>query len=269
MDSTREKPAVPEREQWEAAVAPLLEAQAEVLWRAHCDAVNGAQLARWLPAGPRARLLKTDLWDEAMGQGQLPLLAAHAGLVAGIDFVPAVVAAAVARHPRLRAVLADVRSLPFATGAFDAVVSTSTLDHFPAPADIPVALRELHRVLAAGGRLLMTLDNRANPVVAVRNALPFPLLERAGLVPYPVGATCGPRRLRRMVREAGFDVLETTALLHCPRVLAVAAARRRQRRGDAAAGTRFVARLLRWEALARLPTRFLTGYFIGIHARKR
>lgn len=250
-------------------MAPLLEAQAEVLWRAHCDAVNGAQLARWLPADPWARVLKTDLWDEAMGQGQVPLLAAHAGLVAGIDFVPAVVAAAVARHPRLRAALADVRRLPFATGAFDAVVSTSTLDHFSAPADIAVALRELHRVLGPGGRLLLTLDNRANPVVALRNAMPFQWLHRVGLVPYPVGATCGPRRLRRLVRASGFDVLETTALLHCPRVLAVAAARRRQRSGDAAADARFLARLLRWEVLARAPTRFLSAYFIGIHARKR
>jgi len=269
LDSPRDRPGVSERERWANAVAPLLAAGAEALWRAHCDAVNGAQIARWLPAHRWARVLKTDLWDEAMGLGQGPLLAEHAGLVAGIDFVPAVVAAAVGRHPRLCAVLADVRRLPFADGAFDAVVSTSTLDHFAAAADIPVALRELHRVLGSDGRLLLTLDNRANPVVAARNALPFRLLQQAGLVPYPVGATCGPGRLRRMVRDAGFDVLETTALLHCPRVFAVAAARRRQRRGDAAAGARFLARLGRWEALARLPTRFLTGYFIGIHARKR
>ncbi len=269
MDSTRDKSAVTERERWANAVGPLLATGAEALWRAHCDAVNGAQLARWLPAHAWARVLKTDLWDEAMGEGQGSLLAAHAGVVAGIDFVPAVAAAAVARQPRLRAVLADVRRLPFADGAFDAVVSVSTLDHFAAAADIAVALRELQRVLGSGGQLLLTLDNRANPVVAARNALPQRLLQRAGLVPYPVGATCGPRRLRRMVRDAGFDVLETTALLHCPRVFAVAAARRRQRRGDAAAGVRFLARLQRWEALARLPTRFLTGYFIGIHARKR
>mgnify|MGYP006138370175 CR=1 FL=1 len=35
-----------------------------------------------------------------------------------------------------------------------------------------------------------------NPVVRLRNALPFGLLRRTGLVPYYVGATCGPRRLR-------------------------------------------------------------------------
>ncbi len=268
MDSARAAPHDLERERWERAVAPLLAAGDETLWRAHCDAVNAQWLERRLPATAWARLLKTDLWDEAAGEGLYRLLAAHAGSIAGIDFVPSVLAAAGARHPRLLGVLADVRRLPFEDGAFDAVVSTSTLDHFAAHDDIAVALRELHRVLGRGGRLLLTLDNRANPAIAARNALPYALLHRAGLVPYPVGATCGPRRLRRMVEHSGFEVLETTALLHCPRVLAVAAARRLQRAG-AAAGARFLARLRGWEALARLPTRYLTGYFTAVDARKR
>lgn len=269
MDPTSETAFVSERDRWASAVAPLLEAREEVLWRAHADALNTALLARWLPAKPWARLLKTDLWDEATGPGLYSLLAAHADGVAGIDFLPAVLKAAVAHRPRLLAVLADVRRLPFAAGAFDAVVSTSTLDHFEARDDILVALRELHRVLDRGGQLLLTLDNRANPAVAMRNALPFSLLHRSGLVPYPVGATLGPRRLRRVLQEAGFEVLETTALMHCPRVFAIASARRLQRQGSPEEGTRFLARLLRWEVLGRMPTRFLTGYFIGIHARKR
>ena len=269
MDPTSETPLASERDRWASAVAPLLEARAEVLWRAHADAVNTALLARWLPATRWARLLKTDLWDEATGPGLYSLLAAHADAIAGIDFLPSVLEAAAVRRPGLLAVLADVRRLPFAAGAFDAVVSTSTLDHFDARDDILVAVRELHRVLGRGGRLLLTLDNRANPAVALRNALPFSLLHRAGLVPYPVGAALGPRGLRRVLHEAGFEVLETTAVLHCPRVFAIASARRLQRRGSPAAAARFLARLQRWEVLARLPTRFLTGYFIGVHARKR
>jgi SAM-dependent methyltransferase len=260
----------PERTQWASEVAPLLEGRPDdALWRAHSDAVNAAVLQRWLPAAPCARVLKTDLWDEAMGRGLHPLLAAHAQRVTGIDFVPGVLAAAAARYPALDAVAADVRRLPFGRATFAAVVSTSTLDHFRTRDDILVALRELHRVLEPAGTLLLTLDNRANPVVALRNALPYPLLRRAGLVPYPVGATCGPRRLRGLLAEAGFEVLAATALLHCPRVFAIGSARRLQRNADAGAGARFLARLQRWERLARWPTRFLTGYFIGIHARRR
>src|SRR5204863_8026948 len=66
----------------------------------------------------------------------------------------------------------DVRALPFADGSFDVVVSTSTLDHFQARADIDTALRELHRVLASDGLAVVTLDNPWNPLVALRNALP-------------------------------------------------------------------------------------------------
>jgi hypothetical protein len=112
------------------------------------------------------------------------------------------------------------------------------------------------------------MDNLANPAVALRNALPYRLLHRLKLVAYPVGATAGPGRLRRMLEDAGFDVLQTVAMLHCPRALAVALARRCERRGTPAAKARFLRSAARWERLARWPTRYLTGYFVGIDARK-
>lgn len=256
------------RHRWESALLPLLEAPTEALWRAHSDAVNSAFLVRWLPAERSRILLKTDLFDEAMGAGLFPLLARHARRVAALDIAPSVLAAAVSNHPQLLAVAADVRQLPFAQETFDVVVSISTLDHFETRDQILMALRGLHRVLRRGGRLLLTLDNLANPVVAARSVLPFALLRRLRLADYPAGATCGPWRLRRMLREAGFDVLDTATLLHCPRALAVAIARRLQRVGTPEERARFLYRLLRWESLAQLPTRFLTGYYIGISARK-
>lgn len=252
---------------WESALESLLHAPAEGLWRVHSDAVNAALLARWLPAQACANVLKTDLFDEAMGDGLYPLLSRHAGRVAALDVAPSVLAAATARHPGLLAVAADVRRLPFATGIFDAVVSNSTLDHFDARDQILEALRGLHRVLRPGGHLVLTMDNLANPAVALRNGLPFGLLHRLKLVPYPIGATAGPVRLRRMLREAGFEVLETVALLHCPRALAVPLARRASRRGTPQARARFLQRAWRWERLAGWPTRYLTGYFVGIHAQ--
>lgn len=253
---------------WETAVRPLLDAPAEALWRAHSDSVNAALLARWLPHGPCRILLKTDLFDEAMGEGLYPLLAMRANRVAALDLAPSVLAAAVARYPQLLAVTADVRRLPFGSETLEIVVSNSTLDHFGTRHEITAALRELYRVLRRGGRLLLTMDNPANPVVALRNALPFRLLWRLGLVSYPVGATCGPRRLTRLLREVGFEVQEVVALLHCPRVLAVPIARRLQRHGTAAKRARFLRNLQGWERLASLPTRYLTGYFVGVDARK-
>jgi len=266
--SGSESPGAPQRRNWEIALAPLLHAPAEALWRRHCDTLNATLFTRWLPAGRCERLLKTDLFDEAMGDGLYPLLAARARSITGVDIAGSVLAAAHARHPALNIVEADVRALPFAANSFDVVVSNSTLDHFAERADIAVALRALERVLRPGGRLLLTLDNLANPAVAVRNALPFALLQRLRLVDYPIGATLGPRRLRRLLGEVGFAVVESTTLLHCPRAFAVARARRLQASATDEAHGRFLRGLARWERLSRWPTDVVTGHYLAFCARK-
>lgn len=253
---------------WDSALEPLFGEPAGALWRLHSDATNAALFGRWLPSEPCANLLKTDLFDEAMGSGLYPLLSAHARRVAAIDVAPRVLAAATVRYPALLAAAADVRRLPFASSSFDVVVSNSTLDHFDTRDEILASLRGFHRILRPGGRLLLTMDNLANPAVALRNALPYRLLHRLKLVAYPIGATAGPGRLRRMLNDAGFDVLQTVALLHCPRALSMALARRCERRGTPEAKAQFLRMAGRWERLARWPTRYLTGYFVGINARK-
>ena len=117
-------------------------------------------------------MLKTDLFDELVGQGLVGTLSESFAAVAGIDVSPTLVEIVQARHPQLDARVADIRELPFEDGAFDAVVSNSTLDHFPSPDEIAASLREINRVLRPGGVLLVTLDNGMNPVVAARNAMP-------------------------------------------------------------------------------------------------
>jgi len=261
-------PAARARSRWESAVEPLVTARDGRLWRAHSDAVNGAVVGRWLERGSCERLLKTDLFDEAMGSGLQPMLESRARRVVAIDVAPSVLAAAKSRYPALDVVAADVRRLPFADASFDAVVSNSTLDHFDTRAEIRDALAGLHRVLRAGGRLLITLDNLRHPAVALRNALPFSWLHRLGLVAYPVGATFGPGGLRRMLAESGFEVLDTVAILHCPRAIAVRRARTIEHRGKPASRDRFLRRLARWESLGNMPTRFLTGHYVGVLARK-
>jgi len=258
-----------ERRNWEAALAPLLDDAHGALWRAHCDALHEGLLSRWLERERFARALKTDLYDEALGDGLVAPLSQRAESVVGVDLAANVVRAAQIRHRGLCSVQADVRRLPFAAGSFDLVVSNSTLDHFSRRAEIETALREIHRVTTHDGRLLLTLDNLANPAVALRNALPLRWLRRVGLVPYPVGATLGPRGLQRLLRRVGFEVCDTDAVLHCPRAIVVARARRLQRRNPTSTHAAFLHRLRRWERLATWPTRFVTGYFIAVHARKR
>ena len=254
---------------WNKIAGLWTEKPPQTLWRLHSDKVNIGLLMRWMSEDRVEHLLKTDLFDEALTDGLYPLLTSRAKNVVGIDLSMTVVSAARSRYAGLRMTAADVRSLPFADGVFDTIVSNSTLDHFRSSDEIVQSLGECHRVLRSGGRLLITLDNLVNPVIALRNALPFRLLTRLGLVPYYVGATFGPRRLRRTLQELGFEVLEVGTVMHCPRVFAVAIASILKRYGTARTQERFLHTLLGFERLSKLPTRFLTAHFVAVRAIKR
>ena len=232
-------------------------------WRDYSDAVTGQWLKQKLPGGRCA--LKTDMFDEIWSPGLCSVLAALYGTVAGIDISGHVLLGARRNGASTLLTQADVRTLPFATASFDCVLSSSTLDHFDSEDQIVVSLSELHRVLRPGGDLLLTLDNPVNPAVRLRNALPFGLLNRIGLVPCAVGVTCRPGRLSEMLQRAGFQVLEITATVHCPRLAVVLLARflsSRKRR-------RLLSAVMRFERCSAWPTRFITGYFTAVHALTR
>jgi SAM-dependent methyltransferase len=252
---------------WDGAIDEWYRQQTGLLWRLHSDAVNVRLLERWLPPAPVGRVLKTDLFDEGVAEGLLPWLAARGGAVVGVDVSASVVGAARLRHPEFDVKLADVRALPLADCEFDVVVSNSTLDHFDSRSDLDQAIAELSRVLRPGGVLVVTLDNPLNPVIALRNALPFRWLKALRIVPFYTGATCAPRPLREMLRRHDLQTTEQSAILHCPRAPAVALAGALERRGSPRARG-YLAVLSRFERLGALPTRYLTGYFIAARAVK-
>ncbi|MGH7587131.1 MAG: methyltransferase domain-containing protein [Gemmatimonadota bacterium] len=238
------------------------------LWRAHSDTVNARLLRRWLPEEAAGRVLKTDLFDEAFGEGLVEPLAERYATLIGIDLSQIVIEEGVRGRSRITGVRCDVRALPFADAAFTAVASISTLDHFRREEGVVAALAELRRVLAPGGRLILTLDNPANPIIGLRNRLPFRLVHAFGLVPYYVGVTAGHRRARALLESAGFEVLEVTALMHCPRVLAVPACRLVDRFGPDARA-RLLGFLGAFERLEGWPTRFRTGHFVALRVVRR
>lgn len=240
----------------------------QLLWRSHSDRVNIDLLEDWFADRQFSDILKTDLFDETLRPGLYPFLQEHARSVHGIDIAPEVVDAAKTRFPDLEAVCADVRDLQFNDDHFDLVVSNSTLDHFQNEADIDTALGELYRVLKTNGELLISLDNLQNPIIFLRSLLPFQLLNKLHLVPYFVGKTHARRGLVAALERAGFRVLETRPIMHCPRVFAVAIAEVLQKRASATTQKRFLSLLSKFESLAKLPTRYFTGHFVAVRAIK-
>jgi SAM-dependent methyltransferase len=254
---------------WDEVAAEWTELRRDPVWRAHSDAVNSKLLARWLPANGLGRVLKTDLFDEAVAEGLYPVLEARAQRVTGIDLSPVIVESARARYPGLEGLVADVRRLPFGDSEFDCVVSISTLDHFQSSGEIRQGLLELRRVLSPGAILAITLDNGSNPVVAARNRLPGGLLRRLDLVPYRVGKTCTARRLATLLHSCDFVVEDLTYVLHCPRLAALRAGRLVERTASATTRARFLRLLAGCERLEAWPTRAITGYFVAALARRR
>lgn len=209
-------------------------------------------IQRWggVPAG---RVLKTDLFEEAMGPDAfLADLTRRGEMVIGMD-----VSAALAGQAHRRDVdrqghylVADTRRLPFAGSTFALVVSPSTLDHFSDPDDLGRSLRELARVIEPAGRLIITLDNRQNVFDPLLR-----LVNRLGLTPYYLGRSYRIGELRSELEAAGFVVQETSAILHNPRLMAVAAVA--------------LARTLRWRPLAELVQRTLIAAQRLEHTRWR
>ena len=118
-----------------------------------------------------------------------------------------------------------------------------------------------------GGRLVITLDNRQNPVVALRTSKALAgVFRRLGIVPYELGATCGRRRLVGLLEDSGFTVEATEAIMHCPPQVASKLADRFADGAGADLEQRHLRRVLRFEALSNWPTRYLTGHFVAARA---
>jgi len=256
------------RAYWDAVGREWAATHPDELWRRCSDALHVQWLDRVAGTLPPGLVLKTDLFDEAFGDGLTAWFASRGHDVLACDLAFATARGAARKPASVAAAVADVRQLPFSATAFDTVFSDSTLDHFDSEAGIRQSLRELHRVLRPGGTLLLTMDNPVNPIVRLRNLWPG-LWIRLGVLPYAVGATCSRQRLTRLLEETGFSVSAAGTIMHLPRVLMVPWCRWLARGGATQPGTRLRAWLRRGEGLGRLPTREFTGHFVATVARKR
>jgi SAM-dependent methyltransferase len=172
------------------AWADLAESHNRPLFEAVLDAAG---------AGPGARLL-----DVGCGSGLTLVLAAERGAVpSGVDISPGLLGIARDRLPHADLREADMESLPFGDGAFDAVTGVNA---FQFAGDPRRALGEAARVTRPGGRVVASLfeaPERSEGTAAheAMNALISP--ERAGdHAPYALSA---PGNLEAALRDAGLQ----------------------------------------------------------------
>jgi arsenite methyltransferase len=158
--------------------------------------------------------------DLGCGPGLLALQMLHAigkkGLLEGIDLSGSMVGLAQQRcaaWPNARFQTGDVTALPYADGSFDAAVCTQVYEYVE---DVGLALRELFRVLRAGGRAAIVDTDWESCVWHSSDA------QRMRRVIEAWDAHCPhphlPRTLGRLLREAGFvlDACEVVPLVnHC------------------------------------------------------
>ena len=110
--------------------------------------------------GPSDRVL-----DLACGTGDILFEAQRYGprLGVGLDLTFRMTQLARQRNSQSTVLVGDMQALPFGAGAFDVVTTGYGLRNVPR---LPVSVREIHRVLAPGGRMLSLDFNRPdNPVV--------------------------------------------------------------------------------------------------------
>jgi SAM-dependent methyltransferase len=143
--------------------------------------------ARSLPPGSRVA---------DVGAGEAP----YRELFAGHDYVTIDWAETVHDLPEGPGIVADAAAIPVDDGAFDAVVLTQVLEHVPEPLAV---LRELQRILVAGGQLFLTA-----PFAWEEHEIPhdYARYTRYGL--------------RHLAERAGFVDIEVTARNDCFTTLA-------------------------------------------------
>ncbi len=132
------------------------------------------------------------------------LLAACARLVLGLDYDVLTATHVTRAYPRVRAVRGNLATLPLGSSTVDVVANLQVIEHLW---DQEGFLRECHRVLRPGGRLLVTTPNRITFSPGRDTPLnPFHTRELA------------PAELAELLVDAGFTVGYLGVLRHGPRL---------------------------------------------------
>jgi SAM-dependent methyltransferase len=118
-------------------------------------------LERFARECPPGRVL-----DVGCGPGHVGrFLADQAVDVTGVDLAPAMIEVARRLNEGMRFDVGDMRHLDYRDGEIAGIVAFYSLIHIPRD-EVPAVLRELHRVMARDGRLLLAVHGGSGSIVA-------------------------------------------------------------------------------------------------------
>lgn len=152
--------------------------------------------------------------DVGCGTGIVARLAAEklqgSGAVAGLDVNPGMlgVAREVAPKTGIRWYEANAEAIPLPDGSFDVVLCQMSLQFMPARVN---ALREMRRVLAPGGRLLLNVPGPTPPLFEIfADALAKHIDQEAAPFVHAVFSLNDADEIRQLAGAAGFGQVSVT-----------------------------------------------------------
>ena len=119
----------------------------------------------------------------------------------GLDITPAMIEVAQSKGlSNAEFMVGDAENLPFGDGRFDAVLCSNSFHHYPNPGAF---LREAHRVLRPGGKLILRDYTSNDVVVWLMNTFELPLARLAGHGDVRI---LKMREYRELVEAASFKI---------------------------------------------------------------
>ena len=208
-----------QRRNWDrvAAAMPDFSTAPSTLYYRRCEI---AMLRRELGSLAGRRVLKLDLWNEAINTRILHWMESEGAEVVGLDHSP-VVAGRALRNSRQRGsaagiLRADIRELPFADDSFDFVYTMGTIEHID---EYRQAVAEVRRVLRPGGQTIIGVPDKWNVFL---RPLMVAVLDVFGMYHYSPEKSFGAGELRRVIEGAGLRVRTRTGILALPGLVRMA-----------------------------------------------
>jgi ubiquinone/menaquinone biosynthesis C-methylase UbiE len=163
------------------------------------------------------KVLKLDLWNEAVNTRILNWMAEKGAWTCGLDISHQTARRAEhnshnhMRKPRF--LLAEIRDIPFPDNTFDFVYTMGTIEHID---DQDASLREIKRVLKVGRKAIVGVPHKWDLFL---RPLFVSVLTLIGKYLYAPEKSMSAPELQRAVERSGLKVITRTGLLFMPGIL--------------------------------------------------